>query len=154
MTEKTGGREGGEANVKAFKNWGSERERAGDWTDYVYRGQLNRSEVARECNFALSCFRSNPSLKSELISVEARLREAGILPDVSLVGASTSVDCGSHSSTEERILNAKYKAEQRIKTLEEQNASLKAEVLDLRQQLKRFEHLDAHLCRTGRLLQP
>ena len=36
--------------------------------------------------------------------------------------------------------------------LEEQNASLKAEVASLRERLRRFEHLDDHLSRTGRLL--
>ena len=40
----------------------------------------------------------------------------------------------------------------RVKALEEQNASLKAEVASLRERLRRFEHLDDHLSRTGRLL--
>ena len=42
--------------------------------------------------------------------------------------------------------------EARVKALEEQNASLKAEVASLRERLRRFEHLDDHLSRTGRLL--
>lgn len=47
---------------------------------------------------------------------------------------------------------AKGRAEARVKALEEQNASLKAEVASLRERLRRFEHLDDHLSRTGRLL--
>jgi hypothetical protein len=49
---------------------------------------------------------------------------------------------------------AKNQADQRVKALEEQNATLRAEVYELREQLKRFKHLDEHLCRTGRLLRP
>ena len=47
---------------------------------------------------------------------------------------------------------AKGRAEARVKELEEQNAALKAEVSSLRECLRRFEQLDDHLGRTGRLL--
>ena len=60
MMNKASSREAGEENVNAFNDWIVERERAKDWTDYVHRGQLNRSEIARECGFALSCCRSKP----------------------------------------------------------------------------------------------
>jgi hypothetical protein len=154
MTEKPSGREGGEENVRAFHDWGAERDRARDWTDYLHRGQLNRSEIARECTFALSCFRSNPGLKSALMALEARLRETGILPSIASDSTSGGIDNGSRTTAESRVLRAKYQAEQRVKVLEEQNAALRAEVTDLRDQLRRFEHLDAHLCKTGRLLHP
>jgi hypothetical protein len=155
MNEKPGGRDGGEVNIRAFHDWSVERDRAGDWADYVHRGQLNRSEAARECAFALSCFRSNPGLRSALQALEVRLREAGILPSpIANHDVSDSVDSRSETSTVSRIVKVNQQANQRIKVLEEQNAALKAEVLDLREKLRRFEHLDSHLSKTGRLLYP
>ena len=58
----------------------------------------------------------------------------------------------SEKVIDKRIMAAKGRAEARVKALEEQNASLKAEVASLRERLRRFEHLDDHLSRTGRLL--
>lgn len=154
MTEKPGGREGGEENVRSFQEWVAERDRAQDWAEYVHRGQLNRSEVARECTFALSCFRSNPGLKSALTALEVRLRDAGILPSSIANEDNTQIaDGGTQSPAQARILRAEHQAEQRVKALEEQNAALRAEVTNLRERLRRFEHLDAHLSKTGRLLQ-
>ena len=68
-------------------------------------------------------------------------------PDVSNEAAAAS-----EKVIDKRIMAAKGRAEARVKALEEQNASLKAEVASLREQLRRFEHLDDHLARTGRLL--
>ncbi len=155
MTEKPGGRAGGEDNVNAFNEWIAERERAVDWTDYIHRGQLNRSEIARECAFALSCLRSNPGLKSALMALETRLRETDVLPS-STGKQSADGPFGDISPTpnESRISRAKHQADLRVKALEEQNAALRAEVVDLRERLRRFEHMDAHLCMTGRLLHP
>jgi uncharacterized protein YeeX (DUF496 family) len=154
MNEKRGGRQGGVENVKLFKAWRSERDRAEDWADYIHRGQLNRSEIAKECGFALSSFRSNPALKSALDDVEAKLRERGafaISKHVQNVSDSTPENRATQA-VEHRIMIAKHQTDLRIKSLEEQNATLRAEVRDLREEMKRFNHLDAHLCRTGRLL--
>ncbi len=43
-------------------------------------------------------------------------------------------------------------SDKRIKELEGQNASLRAEIHDLRDQISRFKQLDDHLSKTGRLL--
>jgi hypothetical protein len=154
MSEKPGGRQGGAENVKAFNEWVSERERAGDWADYVRRGQLNRSEIAKECDFALSSFRSNSGLKSALDDVEAQLLRSGAFGTLkNSQSATVRIPYGKASEAiDHRIMIAKNQSDQRVKALEEQNAALRAEVHELREQLKRFKHLDAHLCRTGRLL--
>jgi hypothetical protein len=154
MSETRGGRQGGVENVKLFNAWVSERDRAEDWGDYVHRGQLNRSEIAKECGFALSSFRSNPALKSALDNVEAKLRVRGTLA-ISRHVQNVSEDSPEDraiQAVEHRIMIAKHQADLRIKSLEEQNATLRAEVHDLREELQRFKHLDAHLWRTGRLL--
>jgi hypothetical protein len=154
MPDKPGGRQGGAENVKAFQAWTNERDRAGDWEDYVHRGQLNRSEIAKECCFALSSFRSNAGLRRELEEAEEKLARSGIFAQSKSSHGTTGCSANSNATqvVNQRVMIAKNQADQRIKTLEEQNATLRAEVYELREQLKRFKHLDEHLCRTGRLL--
>lgn len=67
-------------------------------------------------------------------------------------GAADELTATSEKVIDKRIMVAKGRAEARVKALEEQNASLKAEVASLRERLRRFEQLDDHLGRTGRLL--
>ncbi|MFO1397877.1 MAG: VPA1267 family protein [Burkholderiales bacterium] len=140
-------------NVAKFAGWVAEREAASDWRDYLRNGKLNRSEIADECGFALSVLRQNPAIKQALQALEDDLMARGIIirsqasPD-----ASNDAAEASRSATDNRILVTKAKAEARVKALEEQNAALKAEVADLREKLRRLDHLDAHLGRTGRLL--
>jgi hypothetical protein len=154
MADKPGGRQGGAENVKAFREWANERDRAGDWEDYVHRGQLNRSEIAKECCFALSSFRSNKGLGRALGETEAKLERSGVFAKSrsSHVTNGRSADTNATQMVNQRVLIAKSLADQRVKALEEQNATLRAEVHELREQLKRLKHLDEHLCRTGRLL--
>ena len=154
MPDKPAGRRGGIENVKAFQEWANERDRAGDWEDYVHRGQLNRSEIAKECCFALSSFRSNAGLGRALREAEAKLESSGVFAKSrSAHGTSgRSADSNAIQVVNDRVMIAKNQADQRVKALEEQNATLRAEVYELREQLRRFKHLDEHLCRTGRLL--
>lgn len=141
------------ANLEKFAAWAAERDAAGDWLDYVRGGKLNRSEIAVECGFALSVLRQNPAVKAALAALENRLHSQGIL-----VGEASTVtneaDEDSARAAEKRVMSAKALADARVKALEEQNATLRAEVRELKTQLARFQHLDDHLSRTGRLLPP
>ena len=153
---KLSGRDIGASNLIRFAAWVAERDVAGDWSDYVRGDKLNRSEVAAECGFALSVLRQNPAVKEALAALEARLLAEGLLA-WSAVNQSPSpghVAEASRLAVDGRLLAAKGKAEQRVKALEEQNATLRAEARDLREKLARFSHLDAHLSATGRLLPP
>lgn len=140
------------ANVKKFGDWVAERDVAGDWQDYIRAGKLNRSEIANECGFALSVVRQNPAVKAALEALEASLHERGIIDGTD--ASATAMDDPTALALERRAMAAKGKAEQRVKALEEQNAALRAEIGDLREQLVRYRHLDEHLCRTGRMLPP
>ena len=60
----------------------------------------------------------------------------------------------SGRAIDQRIISINGKAEQRIKVLEEQNAALKAEVMELRSKIKRFELIEKHLTETGRMVRP
>lgn len=156
MTDLTIGQSGqqlAKANVQKFAAWIAERDAANDWADYVRGGKLNRSEIAAECGFALSVLRQNPAVKAALATLETRLRAQDILVgEASKQTSSNEADDTSLRAADKRLMTAKAQAEARVKVLEEQNATLRAEVRDLKEQLGRFKHLDDHLSRTGRLL--
>lgn len=149
--DKKSGRELGADNLQRFDDWIKEHDVAGDWPDYVRGDKLNRSEIAEECGFALSVVRQNPAVKAALVALEDRLRAMGVLEGQLTPVAKEDAD---GLAVERRIMISKGRLEKRVKELEEQNATLWAEVLDLREQLLRYRHLDAHLCETGRLLHP
>lgn len=147
------GRQLGKDNLLKFHSWIAERENANDWHDYLRGDKLNRSEIAAECGFSLSVMRQNPAVKNTLQTLEARLVAIGVMqPPQTTLGASHDAAAASEKVIDKRIMAAKGRAEARVKELEEQNAALKAEVSSLRERLRRFEHLDDHLGRTGRLL--
>ena len=140
-------------NLAKFQSWIAEREVTNDWHDYLRGDKLNRSEIAAECDFSLSVMRQNPAVKEALEARESRLTTLGLTqPLRTAPDASNEAAAASEKVIDKRIMAAKGRAEARVKALEEQNASLKAEVASLRERLRRFEHLDAHLSRTGRLL--
>ena len=152
--EKLSGRDMGVNNLIRFESWGAERDQAGDWPDYIRGDKLNRSEIAIECGFALSVVRQNPAVKEALAALEVRLLALGLfgLSKIAPNPSTGHLAEASRLAVDGRILAAKGKAEHRVKVLEEQNATLRAEARDLREKLIRFSHMDAHLCATGRLL--
>lgn len=152
--EKLSGRDMGVNNLIRFESWVAERDQAGDWPDYIRGDKLNRSEIAIECGFALSVVRKNPAVKEALAALEVRLLALGLfgLSKIAPNPSTGHLAEASRLAVDGRILAAKGKAEHRVKVLEEQNATLRAEARDLREKLIRFSHMDAHLCATGRLL--
>ncbi len=142
------------ANLQRFNAWIVERETTADWPGYIRQGKLNRSEIATECGFALSVVRQNPAVKAALEALETRLLASGVLQNSKAAskGAIEATDTATVQATDLRILSSKASAERRVKAVEEQNAALKAENRDLRDQLKKYKFLDEHLATTGRLL--
>lgn len=154
MTKKMSGRELGATNLHRFQIWIEERKTANDWQGYIRQGKLNRSEIAKDCAFALAVVRQNPAIKSALETLEASLAATGVLQS-ERIAPSFSADAGkiaTSQTSEKRNMAAEAGDEQRLKTLEEQNAALRAEVRDLQEKLKTYRHLDEHLCSTGKFL--
>ncbi|MWJ28579.1 hypothetical protein GPM19_10235 [Halomonas sp. ZH2S] len=141
-------------NIAKFEAWAAERQVAGDWADYIRQGQLNRTEVAAECGFAKSVLRQNPAVKTALEALEARLNAENILSPGKREKSPQTQDEAASSSVDRRIITINNRSEQRVKALEEQNAALRAEVLELREQLKRYRMVDDHLAQTGRMVRP
>lgn len=137
--------------VGGFDAWVSAREAAGDWSDYINQhGKLNRSKIAAEVRFSLSCIRSNGGLKKALAELEVRLASSGLLK------ASKATQKVVSEATDDlliqRLLAAKAVAEARSKELEEKLAALKVQLYDQNERLLTYGHLDDHLAATGRLL--
>jgi hypothetical protein len=140
------------ANLQKFIDWVDERDRFGDWHDYIRQDMLNRSEIAAQCGFALSVMRQNPAVKERLTALEERLRSSGTLRRRECLQSPSmeATDAATTLAYDRRITAAKAKVERRVKALEEQLAAARAEVRDLRAKLRHFEHLDEHLTQTMR----
>lgn len=142
------------ANIAKFEAWVDERKAAGDWSDYIRGAQLNRTEIANECSFAKSVLRQNPSVKAALGALEDELRHAGTLPTLKSESPPQEVSEGSESVVASRIASINERTEKRVKVLEEQNAALKAELIELREKIKRYALIEKHLTETGRMVRP
>lgn len=146
-------------NLHKFEQWVKERDEASDWPDYVRRGKLNRSDIATGCNFADSVPWQNPAVKHAIAALEKRLRLEGVLAPGGTPKKTVAVPHDFPENIEEqqvmtRVAQSTARVEDRVKILEEKNASLTAEVQDLRQRLKHYKFLDEHLAETGRMLPP
>ncbi len=137
-----------------FKDWIEERKTAEDWEDYLHGRQLNRTDIAKECGFGTSVLRQNPTVKDALESLEKELADSGIIPGSSGESSSQSISTPSERATDDRIILVNDKAQKRIKALEEKNAALSAELMELRAKLKRYEMIEKHLTETGRMVHP
>jgi len=142
--------------VTTFKDWINERDRANDWSDYVRAGKINRSEVAKECGFGRSAWGQNPALGEALSELEKRLVQTGVLNNADATLASlpqeVQAEINAHDERARRAMASKGSLEKRVKTLEEQNAVLRATVRDLNERLRRSAFAEQHLAETGRLL--
>lgn len=131
-----------EQNLAAFLEWTAGKTDA-HYREMLMRGQLSRKEIARECGFAKSVLLQNPRVKDALQSLETQLRERGVLPAQAVVGDGTTLVV---------VENQRANADKvRLKRLESENASLRAEITQLRADLERYRVMDNVLCSTGRL---
>ena len=113
----------------------------------VSRGVLSRKEIAKECGFAKSALDQNPRIKALLKQTEDDLRLRAILPPLEkrivLEGELPPFrDAGKQHALRDN---------ERLKRLEQENASLHAENAELKRQLQRFTVLQEALALTGRL---
>ena len=136
------GQQKADQNHTTFLSWVASKTDA-DFREMALRGQLNRKEIARECSFAKSVLLQNPRVKDALRTLEAQLRERGILPPV------------ADPATPDRVVetpNPRAAADKaRLKRLEAENAALRAEVMELRGRLDRYRLMDDVLSSAGRL---
>lgn len=144
--------------VSRLDAWIAERDRVGDWDSYVRGGKVNRSEVAKECDFGRSAWRQNEGLANALKTLEARLAKCGLLEgstlDPSSLTEAVKAEIGAAENRANRAMAARGSLQKRVKTLEEQNAALRAQNRDLADRLRRSAFAEQHLAETGRMLPP
>lgn len=136
-----------EQNFQTFCTW-VESKTNEDFRQIVIRGGLSRREIAAQCGFSTSALNQNPRIKAALLAKEEGLRQIGVLPHkVSVEENAAEQPLRSlESSTAGRSVEA-----ERLRRLEQENASLKAENQELKRQLEKFVVLREVLSTTGRL---
>ncbi|KQQ45674.1 hypothetical protein ASF58_19050 [Methylobacterium sp. Leaf125] len=101
----------------------------------VRQGRVNVSAVALSCGFDRQVLYKNSVAKEMLAQAEAEL---GLDREV----AEAEDDKPPVRPTDQR--------DRRIHKLEQENASLRAEVVGLRERLRRVRHVEEHMADTGR----
>lgn len=141
------GKQLAELNFQAFSSWLAAQS-DDDFRQIVVRGGLSRREIASQCGFAVSALNQNPRIKSSLLAKEDSLREAGVLPPKATeeAGEDAPPPVPREAGNTGRSLDV-----ERLRRLELENASLKAENHELKRQLERFTVLREVLSTTGRL---
>lgn len=132
-------------NLIKFEKWVDERNLVGDVANYVRGKQLNRSEIANQCGFALSVLRQNPAVKTALMRFEDQLRSKSILP---------KQDKKKPSSTKLNNKRGSSKQDSQLQELEEKNENLKAKIRELENKLEAESLFERHLFETGRAIKP
>ena len=138
------GQQRSEENISAFLSWVASKTDS-DFRDLAVRGQLSRQEIARECGFARSVLIQNPRVKEALHTLEGDLRQRDILP------AATQSPQHDSPPTPQPNQARTVADQQRLKRLEAENASLRAEVEQLRSEVDHYRIMESILAETGRL---
>lgn len=136
-----------EENLAAFLAWSTSKS-DGDFKEYVHRGKLKRSEIATECGFGKSALTQNPAIRSALENLEVELRATGILPPLV-----ASLPASQRPEPALRDTEAKQRRQdgQRLNSLEQENAALRAELQAAKQMLDRHALINEFLEETGRM---
>lgn len=137
------GQQVAEQNLSSFLAWVTSK-RDNDFREYVHRGKLNRSEIAAECGFGKSALIQNPSIRRSLEELEERLRASGVLPPL-------VVSIQQELPMRDRDARQRCQDGQRLSSLEQENAALRAELAQAKSMLERYKLLASFMEETGRL---
>lgn len=128
------GQQKAQENVQAFIAW-SATMRDSEYRQIVFRGNLNRAEVAKGCGFAKSALRQNPQVKALLDGLENDLRHRGVLPYIDSQNKAPA-------SKYDRTASKRSRDAERVSRLEQENLELKA-------RLRRYEELSEVIAELG-----
>ncbi|MEH0688821.1 hypothetical protein H4F17_07085 [Vibrio cholerae] len=138
------GQQKAQHNLEAFKVWVATQS-DDDLKQIIYRGQLNRIEVAKGIGCGKSALNQNPALKDALKALEDELRDRSILPPLTDAAKKNADKPKAYDNTANRkLLDSK-----RVSSLEAENIELKAKVKELEKRLERFEELSETLSEMG-----
>ncbi|MFL9802510.1 VPA1267 family protein [Vibrio cyclitrophicus] len=138
------GQQKAQQNLKAFEVWKA-TQTVEDFKQIVFRGQLNRIEVAKGIGCGKSALNQNPALKKALKALEDELRGNGVLPPLTAAAKKNADKPKAFDNTANRkLLDSK-----RVSSLEAENIELKAKVKELEKRLERFGELSETLSEMG-----
>ena len=140
------GRQLADENVAKFVAWIASKTDA-DFRSLAIRGVLSRSDITAECGFARSVLTQNPRIRTALRELEDQLRERGVLPRAAQGAAGESDDAAPPALASA----GSFRDVDRLRRLEQENAALRAELVEVKQRLSRFAVLQDVLAETGRL---
>jgi hypothetical protein len=135
-----------EENVRKFAAWAASKT-DGEFRSMVIRGVLSRAEIAKECGFAKSALSQNPRIRDSLRELEEQLRTRGVLPKA----AEESTEVMQHAAPQLGSGSSGSREAERLKRLEQENASLRAELEQVKRLLARYTVLQEALAESGRL---
>lgn len=146
MTTRKGlnGQQKAQKNVDDFLAWAASQS-DDDFKQVIFRGQLNRGEIAKAVGCGKSALNQNPLLKEKLKSLEDELRDKSILPRLTESAKGTNCKPKQYDNTSNRILLDS----KRLSSLEAENIELKAKVQALENRLERFGELSETLAEMG-----
>jgi len=131
-------------NLEAFKVWVA-TQTDDDFKQIIYRGQLNRIEVAKGVGCGKSALNQNPDLKGALKTLEDDLRDRSVLPPLTNSAKKNADQPKAYDNT----VNRKLLDSKRVSSLETENIELKAKVKELKKRLERFGELSETLSEMG-----
>ena len=129
----------GRANAAKFRVWQQEVE---DFKPYISQGTLNISKVSRESGVDRNAFYSNPEIRDQLLPELFEVLESrGLLKARVAVPAKVVVQERRSASTSDAV----------VKRLMKQNEAYKAEIAELRKELKKQALVRSMHSETGRM---
>ena len=140
------GRQIAEESLTRFIAWAASKT-DDEFRSLAVRGVLSRSDIVAECGFNRSALRQNPGIRDALQKLEGQLRERGVLPKEAISSSEEPAKLPSTLATSAGTL----RDAERLKRLEQENASLRAELAEVKRALARFAVLQEVLAETGRL---
>ncbi len=138
------GQERARQNLSAFQSWVA-TQTDDDFKQIVFRGQLNRGEVAKAIGIGKSALRQNPAIKTALENLEQNLRDRGVLPELT----ETAQAQRSEPKRYDPSVSRRAMESRRLSVLEQENIELKARVATLEAKLKRYGELSEVLTEFG-----
>ena len=138
------GQQRAQQNLDAFQTWVATQS-DDDFKQIVFRGQLNRIEVAKAVGCGKSALNQNPILRKELKQLEDNLRDKGVLPPLTDTAKKETDKPKQYDNTASRkTLDSK-----RLSSLEAENIELKTKVKELEGKLERLGELSDTLSEMG-----
>ena len=138
------GQQKAQQNLEAFEVWKA-TQTDDEFKQIVFRGQLNKIEVAKGIGCGKSALNQNPALKKALKALEDELCSKGVLPPLTDAAKKNEGKPQAYDNTANRkLLDSK-----RVSSLEAENIELKAKVRGLEKRLERFGELSETLSEMG-----